>query len=46
MFRINKSGNPPSLLHLCNHVQGHRRLTGGFRAVDFYNSPLRDTAQS
>ncbi len=45
VLRVDKAGDASALLHLCNHVQRHRRLTAGFRAVHLDHSPLRHPAQ-
>ena len=40
MLSINKPGNTACLLHLCDHVQGNRRLTTGFRSIDLNDPSL------
>ncbi len=38
MLRINEGRGAAHLLRLGHHLQGQRRLTGGFRAIDFDNA--------
>ena len=45
MFRIDKSCNTSPLLHLGDHVQGHRRLTAGLRSVDLHHAASWHAAQ-
>ena len=40
MLRIYKACNTASFLNLCDHMQGNRSLTAGFRSVYLHNSSL------
>ena len=46
MLRIDEASDTAALLYLCHHVQGHRGLTTGLRAIDLDDTSLRDAAQS
>ena len=46
MLRVDKSGDSSVFLYFCDHMQGNRRLTTGFRSVNLDDTSLRDSAQS
>ena len=46
MLRVDEASDTAALLYLCHHVQGHRGLTTGLRAIDLDDTSLRDAAQS
>ena len=41
MLRVNKSSCPPGLLSLRDYLEGERRFTRGFRAVNLANAAFR-----
>ena len=44
MLSVDKPGNSALALHLRDHMQSHRCLTGGFRSVDLNDSAARNSA--
>ena len=46
MLCVDKSGDSAVFLYFCDHMQGNRCLTTGFRSVDLDDTSLRDSAQS
>ena len=43
---VNKAGDAAPFLHFRDHMQGHGRLTGGFRSVDLNDPASWNAAQS
>ena len=46
MLRIDKAGDPSSLLYLRHHMKGNGGLTAGLRAVDLDHTSLGNASQS